>query len=126
MVEVQVEPSDPPMFKHNQILKAKVGTKEKTTTLLASRCNSIEHSKEPTRTVGGVQYIATLKNPFPHIPLVASQGITIGAYNLLTHQKTTEVVANNPARPALKMTCFDPNTFSPVTQLTRLASFSKL
>ncbi|CAI0473991.1 unnamed protein product [Linum tenue] len=26
--------------------------------------------------LGGVQYIASLKKPFPHIPMVASQGIT--------------------------------------------------
>ncbi|GKD25438.1 KDPG/KHG aldolase, partial [Tanacetum coccineum] len=31
----------------------------------------------PVSAVGGVQYIATLKKPFPHIPLVASQGVTI-------------------------------------------------
>ncbi|KAI7739294.1 hypothetical protein M8C21_026629, partial [Ambrosia artemisiifolia] len=30
----------------------------------------------PVSAIGGVQYIATLKKPFPHIPIVASQGIT--------------------------------------------------
>ncbi|KAM0009881.1 putative 2-dehydro-3-deoxy-phosphogluconate aldolase [Helianthus debilis subsp. tardiflorus] len=37
----------------------------------------------PVSAIGGVQYIATLKKPFPHIPMVASQGITtdsVGAY----------------------------------------------
>lgn len=30
----------------------------------------------PVSALGGAQYIATLKKPFPHIPLIASQGIT--------------------------------------------------
>ncbi|KAL4587288.1 hypothetical protein LXL04_000156 [Taraxacum kok-saghyz] len=37
----------------------------------------------PVSALGGVQYIATLKKPFPNIPLIASQGITsdlIGEY----------------------------------------------
>ncbi|WCJ39205.1 KHG/KDPG aldolase [Euphorbia peplus] len=37
----------------------------------------------PVSALGGKQYISALKRPFPHIPLVASQGITIdsiGAY----------------------------------------------
>ncbi|XP_065860407.1 uncharacterized protein [Euphorbia lathyris] len=37
----------------------------------------------PVSALGGKQYISALKKPFPHIPLVASQGITIdsiGAY----------------------------------------------
>ncbi|KVI03342.1 Aldolase-type TIM barrel [Cynara cardunculus var. scolymus] len=37
----------------------------------------------PVSAVGGVGYIATLKKPFPHIPMVASQGITtdsVGEY----------------------------------------------
>nr|KAJ0206079.1 hypothetical protein LSAT_V11C500285040 [Lactuca sativa] len=33
----------------------------------------------PVSSLGGVGYIATLKKPFPHIPLVASQGITTEA-----------------------------------------------
>lgn len=32
----------------------------------------------PVSALGGVQYIAALRKPFPHIPMVASQGITIG------------------------------------------------
>ncbi|KAK2995736.1 hypothetical protein RJ640_004265 [Escallonia rubra] len=32
----------------------------------------------PVSALGGSRYIATLKKPFPHIPLVASQGITLG------------------------------------------------
>nr|XP_027072748.1 uncharacterized protein LOC113697359 isoform X5 [Coffea arabica] len=31
----------------------------------------------PVSALGGIQYIAALKKPFPHIPLIASQGITI-------------------------------------------------
>ncbi|KAL8197780.1 hypothetical protein R6Q57_024221 [Mikania cordata] len=37
----------------------------------------------PVSAIGGAQYIATLKKPFPHIPIVVSQGITtdsVGAY----------------------------------------------
>uniref|UniRef100_A0A2P2IZA7 Uncharacterized protein LOC105132720 n=1 Tax=Rhizophora mucronata TaxID=61149 RepID=A0A2P2IZA7_RHIMU len=32
----------------------------------------------PVSALGGVQYMSALKKPFPHIPMVASQGITIG------------------------------------------------
>lgn len=32
----------------------------------------------PVSALGGVEYIAALKKPFPHIPMVASQGITMG------------------------------------------------
>lgn len=28
--------------------------------------------------VGGVEYLAAVKKPFPHIPMVASQGMTLG------------------------------------------------
>jgi len=28
--------------------------------------------------LGGVEYISALKKPFPHIPMVASQGVQIG------------------------------------------------
>ncbi|XP_027072747.1 uncharacterized protein LOC113757196 isoform X4 [Coffea eugenioides] len=31
----------------------------------------------PVSALGGIQYIAALKKPFPHIPLIASQGITV-------------------------------------------------
>lgn len=31
----------------------------------------------PVSALGGFQYISTLKKPFPHISMVASQGITI-------------------------------------------------
>lgn len=32
----------------------------------------------PVSALGGVEYMAALKKPFPHIPMVASQGITMG------------------------------------------------
>ncbi|XP_038689548.1 putative KHG/KDPG aldolase isoform X3 [Tripterygium wilfordii] len=32
----------------------------------------------PVSALGGVQYISAIKKPFPNIPMVASQGITIG------------------------------------------------
>ncbi|XP_047253327.1 KHG/KDPG aldolase isoform X3 [Capsicum annuum] len=34
----------------------------------------------PVSALGGVGYISALKKPFSHIPMVASQGVTIGAY----------------------------------------------
>ncbi|CAN1343809.1 KHG/KDPG aldolase [Linum perenne] len=34
----------------------------------------------PVSALGGVQYIAALKKPFSHIPMVASQGVTLGLH----------------------------------------------
>ncbi|GKB76707.1 KDPG/KHG aldolase [Tanacetum coccineum] len=45
--------------------------------------------------VGGVQYIATLKKPFPHIPLVASQGVTIGLVGEYIAHGASSVVLSN-------------------------------
>ncbi|KAJ4942681.1 hypothetical protein NE237_000061 [Protea cynaroides] len=33
----------------------------------------------PISSLGGAQYISALKKPFPNIPMVASQGITVGS-----------------------------------------------
>ncbi|KAE8648639.1 hypothetical protein Csa_007883 [Cucumis sativus] len=35
----------------------------------------------PVSALGGIKYISALKKPFPHISMVASQGITIGQYS---------------------------------------------
>lgn len=32
----------------------------------------------PVSALGGIHYISAIKKPFPHISMVASQGITIG------------------------------------------------
>nr|GEY93756.1 KDPG/KHG aldolase, aldolase-type TIM barrel [Tanacetum cinerariifolium] len=73
----------------------------------------------PVSAVGGVQYIATLKKPFPHIPLVASQGVTIGL--------VSEYIAHGASSVVLSDAIFDKEAmaqrnFSAVHQLARLAA----
>ncbi|PWA42928.1 KDPG/KHG aldolase, Aldolase-type TIM barrel [Artemisia annua] len=73
----------------------------------------------PVSAVGGVQYIATLKKPFPHIPLVASQGITIDLVG--------EYIAHGASSVVLSDAIFDKEAmaqrnFSAVHQLARLAA----
>nr|XP_027065613.1 uncharacterized protein LOC113691599 isoform X4 [Coffea arabica] len=49
----------------------------------------------PVSALGGIQYIAALKKPFPHIPLIASQGITVdlvGEY--IAHGATSVVLSD--------------------------------
>ena len=36
----------------------------------------------PVTVLGGEQYVRALKSPFHHIPMVASQGITMGLYSI--------------------------------------------
>ncbi|KAG5016702.1 hypothetical protein JHK85_022838 [Glycine max] len=36
----------------------------------------------PVSALGGFQYISALKKAFPHISMVASQGITIGSFTV--------------------------------------------
>ncbi|KAK2972511.1 hypothetical protein RJ640_000085 [Escallonia rubra] len=45
----------------------------------------------PVSALGGSRYIATLKKPFPHIPLVASQGITLVKLHNKAHSLASEV-----------------------------------
>ncbi|KAL3632652.1 hypothetical protein CASFOL_025636 [Castilleja foliolosa] len=49
----------------------------------------------PVSTLGGVEYIAALKKPFPHIPLVASQGITIDTVDQYIAQGASAVVLSD-------------------------------
>lgn len=42
---------------------------------------NLEKQVYPVSALGGIKYISALKKPFPHISMVASQGITIGRYS---------------------------------------------
>ncbi|GFP82095.1 khg/kdpg aldolase [Phtheirospermum japonicum] len=49
----------------------------------------------PVSALGGVDYIAALKKPFPHIPLVASQGITIDTVDQYIARGASAVVLSD-------------------------------
>ncbi|CAN1814575.1 Mediator of RNA polymerase II transcription subunit 15a, partial [Linum perenne] len=49
----------------------------------------------PVSALGGVQYIAALKKPFSHIPMVASQGVTIDSVrDYITHGASAVVLSD--------------------------------
>ncbi|XP_076928226.1 uncharacterized protein LOC143592111 [Bidens hawaiensis] len=49
----------------------------------------------PVSAIGGVGYIATLKKPFPHIPMVASQGITTDSVSAYIDAGASAVVLSD-------------------------------
>ncbi|CAI9102954.1 OLC1v1001356C1 [Oldenlandia corymbosa var. corymbosa] len=49
----------------------------------------------PVSSIGGVQYIGALRKPFPHIPLVASQGITLDSVFEYIAQGSAAVVLSD-------------------------------
>nr|XP_043609893.1 putative KHG/KDPG aldolase isoform X2 [Erigeron canadensis] len=72
----------------------------------------------PVSAIGGVQYIATMKKPFPHIPIVASQGITIDSLG--------EYIAHGASSVVLSDAIFDKEAiaqrnFNSVYRLAQLA-----
>ncbi|KAL3819624.1 hypothetical protein ACJIZ3_005529 [Penstemon smallii] len=48
----------------------------------------------PVSALGGVQYIAAVRKPFPHIPMVASQGIIIGEQGTSSPRSMDAICAN--------------------------------
>ncbi|KAI3444230.1 hypothetical protein Pfo_000895 [Paulownia fortunei] len=49
----------------------------------------------PVSALGGFEYIAAVKKPFPHIPMVASQGITIDSVGQYIAQGASSVVLSD-------------------------------
>ncbi|XP_016461758.1 uncharacterized protein LOC107785051 isoform X2 [Nicotiana tabacum] len=49
----------------------------------------------PVSALGGVGYISALKRPFPHIPMVASQGVTLDLIGQYIGQGATAVVLSD-------------------------------
>ncbi|XP_020682826.1 uncharacterized protein LOC110099868 isoform X2 [Dendrobium catenatum] len=63
----------------------------------------------PATILGGGKYISALKRPFPHIPIVASQGISIDSINQYIDAGTTAVVLSDAIfdKNAMKQGDFD-------------------
>ncbi|GLT93413.1 hypothetical protein SLE2022_112070 [Rubroshorea leprosula] len=49
----------------------------------------------PVSALGGIRYISALKKPFPHIPMVASQGVTIDSIQDYVAQGAISVVLSD-------------------------------
>ncbi|CAH1418605.1 unnamed protein product [Lactuca virosa] len=73
----------------------------------------------PVSSLGGVGYIATLKKPFPHIPLVASQGITIDFVGGYIGEGASAVVLSNAI---FEKEAMAQRNFTAVYQLAKLAA----
>ncbi|XP_077218645.1 uncharacterized protein LOC143852890 isoform X2 [Tasmannia lanceolata] len=63
----------------------------------------------PVSALGGAQYISTLKKPFSHIPMVASQGITIDSIGAYITQGASAVVLSDAIfdKEAMRQSNFD-------------------
>ncbi|KAF8398116.1 hypothetical protein HHK36_017041 [Tetracentron sinense] len=73
----------------------------------------------PVSALGGVQYISTLKKPFSHIPMVASQGMTIDSIGAYIAGGASSVVLSDAifGKEAMGQRNFDA-----IYQLARLAA----
>ncbi|KAI3788561.1 hypothetical protein L2E82_01331 [Cichorium intybus] len=74
----------------------------------------------PVSALGGVRYIATLKKPFPHIPLIASQGITTDLAGEYIGEGASAVVLSDAIFEKEAMT---QRNFTQVYRLAQFASF---
>ncbi|KAL9407126.1 hypothetical protein Peur_004098 [Populus x canadensis] len=73
----------------------------------------------PVSALGGVQYISALKKPFPHIPMVASQGITIDSIGEYISSGASSVVLSDAIFDKGAMT---QRNFNVIHQLASLAA----
>lgn len=73
----------------------------------------------PVSVLGGDKYISTLKRPFPHIPMIASQGITIDSVERYMEAGATAVVLSDAIFEKEAMRKRD---FNAVYRLARLAT----
>ncbi|KAK0600223.1 hypothetical protein LWI29_012835 [Acer saccharum] len=73
----------------------------------------------PVSALGGIRYISALKKPFPHIQMVASQGITIDSIGDYIAQGAASVVLSDAIFDKEAM---DQNNFDKIYQLARLAA----
>ncbi|KAL2464482.1 uncharacterized protein Fot_52438 [Forsythia ovata] len=73
----------------------------------------------PVSALGGVRYISALRKPFPHIPMVASQGITIDSIGDYISQGASSVVLSDAI---FDKKALDQQNFDMIYQLARLAA----
>ncbi|KAK9057805.1 hypothetical protein SSX86_022643 [Deinandra increscens subsp. villosa] len=74
----------------------------------------------PISAIGGVQYIATLKKPFPHIPMVASQGITTDSVGAYIDKGAAAVILSDAI---FDKKAISQRNFNAIYQLAQLAAF---
>ncbi|XP_042506914.1 KHG/KDPG aldolase-like isoform X7 [Macadamia integrifolia] len=72
----------------------------------------------PVSSLGGAQYISALKKPFPHIPMVASQGITVESLGTYIARGASAVVLSDAIFGKEAM---DQQNFDAIRQLSQLA-----
>ncbi|XP_044460601.1 putative KHG/KDPG aldolase isoform X2 [Mangifera indica] len=73
----------------------------------------------PVSALGGTHYISALTKPFPHIPIVASQGITIDSIGDFIGQGATAVVLSDAI---FNKEAMAQNNFDVIYQLASLAA----
>ncbi|KAK6159012.1 hypothetical protein DH2020_006326 [Rehmannia glutinosa] len=96
------------------------GVTTPTEILFASNAGAKIIKVYPVSALGGVEYIAALKKPFPHIPMVASQGITLDSVG--------QYIARGASAVVLSDAIFDKNAmgernFLLINQLACSAAF---
>ncbi|CAA7398573.1 unnamed protein product [Spirodela intermedia] len=74
----------------------------------------------PTSVLGGAQYISVLKKPFCHIPMVASQGITIDLIKTYIDRGASAVVLSDAI---FEKAAMSQRNYDAIYRLAALASF---
>ncbi|KAL0339872.1 UNVERIFIED_CONTAM: hypothetical protein Sradi_4504000 [Sesamum radiatum] len=75
----------------------------------------------PVSALGGVQYIAAVKKPFPNIQMIASQGITIDSVGQYIGQGASSVVLSDAI---FEKNAMDAKYFDRINQLACSAAFT--
>ncbi|KAK4404658.1 hypothetical protein Sango_0834400 [Sesamum angolense] len=88
--------------------------------LLASRAGAKIVKVYPVSALGGVQYIAAVKKPFPNIQMIASQGITIDSVGQYIGQGASSVVLSDAI---FEKNAIDAKYFDRINQLACSAAF---
>ncbi|KAL0383345.1 UNVERIFIED_CONTAM: KHG/KDPG aldolase [Sesamum calycinum] len=96
------------------------GAMTPTEILLASRAGAKIVKVYPVSALGGVQYIAAVKKPFPNIQMIASQGITIDSVGQYIGQGASSVVLSDAI---FEKNAMDAKYFDRINQLACSAAF---
>ncbi|XP_043708111.1 KHG/KDPG aldolase-like isoform X1 [Telopea speciosissima] len=94
------------------------GVMTPTEVLNAHSAGAITVKVYPVSSLGGAQYISALKKPFPHIPMVASQGITVESLGTYIARGASAVVLSDAIFGKEAM---DQQNFDAIRQLAQLA-----
>ncbi|XP_020554795.1 uncharacterized protein LOC105155757 isoform X3 [Sesamum indicum] len=97
------------------------GAMTPTEILLASTAGAKIVKVYPVSALGGVQYIAAVKKPFPNIKMIASQGITIDSVGQYIGQGASSVVLSDAI---FEKNAMDEKYFDRINQLARSAAFT--